>query len=100
MVLGACSQAEEADQPPPETVAETVDNSAKSETSEEPPEVLSPRSPQTDAEKALDQALQRLGDDFEGEIGIAIHDHETGWQPTTRVWSIFRSKVSASFGSR
>lgn len=67
MALGACSQAEEADQPPPETVAETVANSAKSETSEEPPEVLSPRSPQTDAEKALDQALQRLGDDFEGE---------------------------------
>ena len=87
LVLGACSQANEAHQSPSDTeteVAATSGSGGKPEDGAtqapaEPPELNSPRPPETDAEKRLDETLQRLGDGFEGEIGIAILDHETGW---------------------
>lgn len=87
MVLGACSQAEEAGEPSPDIQKEIAQTSASGGTPEEsapqepaePPEVTAPRPAETDAEKRLHQTLQRLGEDFEGEVGIAVLDHATGW---------------------
>ena len=38
-----------------------------------------PRPPQSQAEKQLDEALHQLGETFDGKLGIAVRDLESGW---------------------
>ena len=38
-----------------------------------------PRPPQNGAERQLDEALRQLGQNFDGKLGIAVRDLESGW---------------------
>ncbi len=43
------------------------------------PPVASPRAAKSNAEKELDQSLQRLGERLPGDLGIAVRDLDSGW---------------------
>ena len=38
-----------------------------------------PRPPETEAEKQLHESIRRLGENFEGDLGIAVKDVQSGW---------------------
>lgn len=69
-LTAACSEGEPARSDP---VAQAVADESRARVQ------ASVREPRTPAEKALQSELRRLGDGFEGEIGLAVQDIESGW---------------------
>ena len=52
---------------------------AQAAESRRPVEPPPPRPPETPAEKELQADIRQLGSEFEGKIGIAVRDTQTGW---------------------
>jgi beta-lactamase class A len=91
ILIGGCSQGDGSGKPDSQpTVGTAGDAAGKTATgreanakaeqaSPEPPAVPSPRAPEIEAGKQLDETIRQLGDGFAGHLGIAVRDLASGW---------------------
>lgn len=78
--LSGCSEADQSN----EAASTPVKQAPAPAPAPEPPSVSvktppPPRPPQNSSEDQLHDRIQQLGERFEGEVGIAVRDLETGW---------------------
>ncbi|HEV2080742.1 MAG TPA: class A beta-lactamase [Allosphingosinicella sp.] len=80
IVIGGCSQAEQPKQPAPERTKGAPSQSASKKAPAKPVKPPPPpRAPETSAENQLHDRIRRLGEEFQGDVGIAARDLESGW---------------------
>lgn len=85
IAIGGCSQQDRANQPGsgPEksgttAAAQTASKKVPAGPRDAPPPPR-PRPPEQPAEKQLHDKIHRLGESFDGKVGIAVRDLEKGW---------------------
>lgn len=80
--IGGCSQQDRGERPNSgqgkSAPAQTASKSASGSPKEAPPPPR-PRPPEQPAEKQLHDKIHRLGESFDGKVGIAVRDLEKGW---------------------
>lgn len=81
IMIGGCSRGDQPNQRASDaaTEAAATKSPAQADAANSVKAPPPPRPPETSAERQLHESIRRLGENFDGELGIAVRDLESGW---------------------